>query len=320
LAAFSSRRNVDLGRRRFERPIAARAQAFGGRVADPRARLDDAHCSEDRAIAGDISKLKELTERTVVEFARPRAKWLQTAELRCKCEDSLVEKKIERLDSGAIPNQQKTLLEAIPDRESEHSDKTFDRCDSPERIRFQQDLRVARAPELNAVRRELGPNLPEVIDFTVEYGRVATVRRDHRLVSGGTQVDDRQPAMAEAERRRIAHVFPRAVVIRPPMREVLQPKIERPGKLAQSGAWTIVADYSAHLALLPESHCGRFGRMQRLVDSIRRVGERDVGPTPRPPVEFVPGLRGLAESRAGFIALPRSGQYSSGGKPPTLAP
>ena len=251
-------RNVDLGRRRFERPIAARAQAFGGRVAGPRARLDDAHRSEDRAIAGDISKLKELTERTVVEFARPRAKWLQTAELRCKCEDSLVEKKIERFDSGAIPNQQKTLLDPIPDRESEHPDKAFDRCNPPERIRFQHDLRVARAPELNAARRELGSNFLEVIYFTIEYGRETTVRRDHRLVSGGTQVDDRQPAMAEAERRRIAHVLPRAVVIRPPMREVLQPKIERPGKLAQSGAWTIVADYSAHLARLPESHCGRF--------------------------------------------------------------
>ena len=96
-----------------------------------------------------------------------------------------MEKKIERLDADPIPNQQKALFDPVPDCERKHSNEALDRCDSPERIRFKYDLRVARAPELNAVRRELGPDFPEVIDFAIEYGRETTIRRDHRLVSGG---------------------------------------------------------------------------------------------------------------------------------------
>ena len=110
--------------------------------------------------------------------------------------------------------------------------------------------------------------------------------------------------MAKTQRACVANVLPRAVVIGPPMGELLQSKIQRFGKLLQSGAWTIVANDSAHLTLLPELHCGRFDRKQRFVDSLQKGGELVVGPAPLPPVEFVPGLRGRVENRAGFIALP----------------
>src|ERR1700730_5523300 len=125
-------RHVDLGCGRLERPIPARAQAFGGRVTDPCSRLDDAHRSENRAVAGDIPELKELAERAAVEIARPGPKWLQTTELRRKCENSIVEKEIERLAADPIPNQQKALFDPVPDRERKHSNEALDRCDSPE--------------------------------------------------------------------------------------------------------------------------------------------------------------------------------------------
>src|SRR5206468_98581 len=112
----------------------------------------------------------------------------------------------------------------IPDSESKHSDEAPNRFHSPQGIRLQHDLRVARAFELNAVRCELGPDFLEVIDFAVEYGRVATVRRNHRLVSGATQIQDRKSTMAKTQRLSVASVFPRAVVIRPAMGQALQPK------------------------------------------------------------------------------------------------
>ena len=61
--------------------------------------------------------------------------------------------------------------------------------------------------------------------------------------------------MAKTQRACVANVFPSAAVIGSPMGEVLQSKIQRFGKLLQSGAWTIVANDSAHLAQLSESDC-----------------------------------------------------------------
>ena len=60
--------------------------------------------------------------------------------------------------------------------------------------------------------------------------------------------------MAKTQRACVANVFPSAAVIGSPMGEVLQSKIQRFGKLLQSGARTVVANDSAHLTLLPESH------------------------------------------------------------------
>jgi hypothetical protein len=165
-----------------------------------------------------------------------------------------VEKKIERLDAGPIPNQQKALLNPIPDRESKHSDEAFDRCDSPQRIRFQHDLRIARALELNAVRSELGPNLPEIIDFAIEYGRVATVAETIGWCPED-QIQDRKSTMAKPQCVSVANVFP-CRGIRPAMGQALQ---SDPALRQFPHREVTVVAMIPHTLCCSSSYCPRFG-------------------------------------------------------------
>src|SRR6266446_1477830 len=56
-------------------------------------------------------------------------------------------------------------------------------------------LGVAAAAEGIMSSSELPPDLPEVIVFAVTGNSDALFRAGHRLVSGGREVDDRQPRM-----------------------------------------------------------------------------------------------------------------------------
>ena len=56
-----------------------------------------------------------------------------------------------------------------------------------------------------------------IVDFAVEDDDEAAVVREHRLVAGGRQVDDRQPPVAERDPR--LGIAPQALVVGPAMRQ-----------------------------------------------------------------------------------------------------
>ncbi len=75
--------------------------------------------------------------------------------------------------------------------------------------------------------RQLGAKLGVIVDFAVERQHEAAVGRQHRLVSRGRQVDDRQPAVAKADSR--LGVDPQTRVIGAAMRDRARHALEQTG-------------------------------------------------------------------------------------------
>ena len=104
--------------------------------------------------------------------------------------------------------------------EGEHADAFVERAgDAPGRDRRQQHLGVAMpAPARRDARAlQLGAQLGVVVDLAVEGEHPAPGLRQHRLLSGGGQVDDREPAMRERDAG--LAVGPHAVVVGAAMRD-----------------------------------------------------------------------------------------------------
>jgi hypothetical protein len=89
----------------------------------------------------------------------------------------------------------------IPDREREHAVDLRHDLGSPLRIAAQNHLGVAARAEDVTVGFEPGPHLGGVEDLAVVDDRVRAVLGGHRLRAAG-DVDDREPAVREADRRR----------------------------------------------------------------------------------------------------------------------
>lgn len=78
--------------------------------------------------------------------------------------------------------------------EGEHAVEFVERLLAPGNERVEQDFRVAGTPQSDSERLELRPQPAEVVDLAVEDQAVACFRMEHRLMAGGREVEDREPA------------------------------------------------------------------------------------------------------------------------------
>ncbi len=72
-----------------------------------------------------------------------------------------------------------------------------DRLLAPHRQRLQQHFRIAGTVKPRAVGLKFRPQLPEVVNFSVEDDAVAGSFVEHRLVAGRRKVEDRKPTKTE---------------------------------------------------------------------------------------------------------------------------
>ena len=106
----------------------------------------------------------------------------------------------ERLDAEPVARQEEHPPAAIPERKREHPPESLDAVFAPCLPGMDDDFGVGARVEAVAERNELGDEFLEVVDFAVEDHRHAVVLVPQRLLAGG-DVDDRQPAMTEADVR-----------------------------------------------------------------------------------------------------------------------
>ena len=76
---------------------------------------------------------------------------------------------------------------------------------------LQHHFGVGMPPKFDSARFEFGPQVLEIIDFTVVCDDKAAVGGDHRLMTGGRKVDNREAAMGKCEA--CVSIAPNSVII-----------------------------------------------------------------------------------------------------------
>src|SRR5215831_1986383 len=102
----------------------------------------------------------------------------------------------ERLDAETIAGAEGGQAQAIPYDKGEHAMQLLDDVHAPTAVAFENHLRIGSCSKDRALACQQLAQLEEIINFAVEDDHIAPVSALHRLIAG-SQVNDRQPAMAE---------------------------------------------------------------------------------------------------------------------------
>ena len=201
------------------RDLARVPEALEFRLAAPRqsehgARLELVDAFIDRVRRGDVIEPHEARRDVAIDAWRPAGMGAQRLELRTEQEQIAKLGPIERLDAEPVAHQRERALAPIPQRDCEHSDQPAQRrFDAKRGERFQNDFGVGMAAKRNAARGQRRPHVLVAVNLAVVDDDVAAIGRDHRLMAGGRQIDDRQPAMDQSNAG--LPINPHAVVVRP---------------------------------------------------------------------------------------------------------
>src|SRR5882724_885889 len=141
-------------------------------------------------------------------------------------ERAISESNIERLLAHAIADKVQNPMFAVPDAGGKHPGKQLERfLDAIAFKRGEHDLRVAVATEAMAFGLESRPQSGEIIDLAIERHHEIFIFRQHRLVAGVGQINDRKAAMTESDAA--LAVEPYALAVRPAMIERRCHRIDR---------------------------------------------------------------------------------------------
>ena len=109
---------------------------------------------------------------------------------------------IERLYAEIVPRAVERASLFVPDDEREHPAQAGSEAFAPLFKAVDEDLGVAAGLEDVTLRDKLVAKVDEIVDLAVENADDASILVEHRLTGALGQVDDRQPAKAEGDRRR----------------------------------------------------------------------------------------------------------------------
>ncbi len=108
--------------------------------------------------------------------------------------------KIERLDAEGPANQRQFVGAPIEDGEGEHPIEALGELDGAEVfVAVDEHFGVGRAAEGVSLRDQVRAQLEKVVDFAVVDDLDLSVLVCHRLAAQRAEVDDRQPAHADAD-------------------------------------------------------------------------------------------------------------------------
>jgi len=199
-------RHRDVGRH-VEAPVATDLGLTGvERIHETRRRRELPDVAEDRARRGDVRVDEVVPHRLPVELTLDLVVLEDRLDLGGEDQPPPVAGVDERLDAEPVAREQDTPPAAVPDREGEHAAQAGQDVESPGLVPMQDDLRVRGRPEGETASRELGRQLPIVVDLAVEGDPDRPVLRRHRL-RAGREVDDREPPMPEADRALVVQTF-----------------------------------------------------------------------------------------------------------------
>jgi len=151
---------------------------------------------------------------------------------------------VERLDAEAVAHQGEAPGLTVPQREGEHPEKARQqRLQPPFGGALDDGLGIGVAAEDPSTGDKLGAQFGGVVDFAIVGEHHAATGRDHRLMPGRAEVDDRQAAVAQRDAGLV--VGPDIAAIRATMD---QPVGHHPGDAAEiaGGLWLKNSGNSAH--------------------------------------------------------------------------
>src|SRR5947209_1891374 len=125
---------------------------------------------------GDVPERQEVDQCGEVD--PPPEPWPAEKRLELGSEDEIVAAggEVERLLSRPIAGAEEPSVPRVPDGEGEHARKVTWTLIAPVAERLDQDLGVRARPELRAAVGKLGPQLPKVVDLTVEGDDESAIR------------------------------------------------------------------------------------------------------------------------------------------------
>ena len=186
--------------------------AAGARQRGHVARLELPHVAQDRPGRGDVAVADQQAEGVAIDLraeVRMRAERLQ---LRAEEEATSAPAVVERLLADPVPGEDERLVAGVPEGEGEHAVGAGEGvAHAPLADGLDQHLGVRVAAEAVSGFLELPSQLAEVVDLAVVRDDVAPAARRHGLRALGTQVDDREPAMAQ--RHAAARIDPGTAVV-----------------------------------------------------------------------------------------------------------
>ena len=106
---------------------------------------------------------------------------------------------VERFDTDPVARQPQPSVDTIPNCQGEHPPEPVEHLWSFFCIQSKEDLGIAPRPEPVTTQLQVGPQFDEIIDFPIVDHPIPAIRRRHRLVTGGTEIQDRQPPVPQAE-------------------------------------------------------------------------------------------------------------------------
>jgi hypothetical protein len=108
---------------------------------------------------------------------------------------------IERLDAEPVAREHDAAAVALPDREREHAAEALDAARAPGMPGLENDFGVAAGEEAVAAGFQLPAQFAEIIDAAVERDREPERGVAHRLLRGGVEIENAQPAMRKGDVR-----------------------------------------------------------------------------------------------------------------------
>ena len=167
--------------------------------------------------AGRCQKREIMEQRGLVDLAMLVRVLQERLDFRAENDSSMMHAVIQRLDTDAIASQPEPPVSAVPQGKGEHPAEPLQAIDAPLLERAEHHLRVgvARLPATVTEARQLGTEFRVVVDFPVEDQLQTAVLVRHRLIGRFGEIDDRQPAVSQADAA--VRADPRAGTVRAPV-------------------------------------------------------------------------------------------------------
>ena len=163
-------------------PVAIKAQSVAVEE-EKGAGFDFVDSLENRVRRRDVTVGEIFADRERLKPARDPRMGQQRLEFRGENQLSIPHAIVERLHSDSVARQEKSLLRAIPDRESEHAVTELQSGHTIERELLEQDFGVGVSLKNAAALFEPGAQLDVIINLAVIDDVITPIPRLHRLAT-----------------------------------------------------------------------------------------------------------------------------------------
>ena len=166
---------------------------------------------------GDRAHRQEARKCIAIHPGRDGTTREQRANFRSEGDSALDLHEIQRLHTDAIADEEEPTFNSIQHCERELAAKTRHGVRAPALPCFEDDLGVAGRPESVTKRLELLAKIQEIEDLAIEDNLVPAAAAAHRLMPGGTQIEDGESSMGEPTVLPVEDTGPGSLVVRPAM-------------------------------------------------------------------------------------------------------